>query len=202
MKRFLIPLLAAIALPTAVNAGHEYEFDLMADKNQINIASLEKEYYEIERSKAKEEECFKDKVRRSYFGSMGNVYNHAGFAGNSTVLVYNNGIERWTRTFSNNYKCKNDAFFEWNTPHYRLTTARDGQWEIYKIIFKKPINGSIIAYQQLWQPYRSVPPIIDKFEAQIWHFTDILAENYKLPDGDIFDISTGEIKRGKRFLFF
>ena len=37
MKRLLIPLLAALALPTAVNAGYKSEFDLMTDKNQIMV---------------------------------------------------------------------------------------------------------------------------------------------------------------------
>ena len=37
MKRLILPLLAALAIPTAVNAGYKSEFDLMTDKNQIMV---------------------------------------------------------------------------------------------------------------------------------------------------------------------
>ena len=37
MKRLLLPLLAAIALPTAVNAGYESDIDLMTDKREILV---------------------------------------------------------------------------------------------------------------------------------------------------------------------
>ena len=37
MKRLLLPLLAALALPTAVNAGYKADIDLMTDKNEIMV---------------------------------------------------------------------------------------------------------------------------------------------------------------------
>ena len=37
MKRLLLPLLAALALPTAVNAGYKADIDLMNDKNEIMV---------------------------------------------------------------------------------------------------------------------------------------------------------------------
>ena len=55
-----------------------------------------------------------------------------------------------------------------------------------------------MAFSQLWAPYRYSPPIIKKFEPRLSYFSLILTENYKWPDGDIFDISTEDFKPTKK----
>ena len=186
MKKFLV-----IALCTY---GSLFAFSpSKANEKQINLASLEDEYYKIEKAKQTEEECFKDKVNRSWFRDSYHRNDPVERNGKYTILVYENGIELWTKIFPNNYKCKTTAFLKWDTPYYRVTYSYQMKMmEIHKVIFKYPKDGSIIAFSQLWSPYKDVPPRIEKFEPQLWYFSEILTENYKWPDGDIFDISTGE----------
>ena len=93
MKKFLV-----IALCTY---GSLFAFSpSKANEKQINLASIEDEYYEIERAKEKEEECFNDKVRRSWFGNSYFDHDHRGDdPGDYTILVYEDGIELWSKTY-------------------------------------------------------------------------------------------------------
>tara|TARA_Y100001978_G_scaffold59600_1_gene53758 strand:+ start:22 stop:621 length:600 start_codon:yes stop_codon:yes gene_type:complete len=192
MKKFLV-----IALYTY---GSLFAFaPLKANEKQINLASIEDEYYEIERAKEKEEECFNDKVRRSWFGKS-YYTNDWELNGYYTILVYDDGIELWTKTFSNNYKCKNTAFFKWDTTYYYETFDLQLRTPITKeVIFKKPNNGPIIYYSKDPTTYVGGKPVIKKLEINddyanyIFHL--ILT---KLSDGRILDVSTGEYIRAKK----
>ena len=72
-----------------------------ANEKKINLASMEERYYEIERAKQKEEECFKDKVNQSWFGESYHRNWPADRNGKYTIIAYQNGIELWTKKSPN-----------------------------------------------------------------------------------------------------
>ena len=180
-----------------------------------NIANLKQQYIQQKSSKEKEEKCFKEKVSQSWEGKY-HWDNYAAepfirFSGGSTILVYQDRVERWSRRYPD-YKCKVDVFSYGKPYYYPKNEGRvkgygpSSYFEcdyqtIYKVVFEYD-NNNLIAYQIMEYPFTT--RTVDKVNANTAYFAKILAKDWNFDSrckyhkenkDQSWDISIGDVVR-------